>query len=214
MTARSTLCVATLGGLMALLLVGGVGRQAWAGSPTEQLKRSVDKALRVLQDPELKVDSKITERRAAIREIADETFDLEETAKRALGRHWRKRTRREQTEFVRLFAELWGRTGFFQIDQYGGERIIYLGETLDGDRATVRTRVITHQGPGVPVDYRMLRRGDRWVVYDLLIGGVSLVGNYRAQLNRIIRASSYDELVRRLKAKEAKAREKEAIARR
>ncbi|MFQ5899481.1 MAG: phospholipid-binding protein MlaC, partial [Candidatus Methylomirabilia bacterium] len=85
---------------------------------------------------------------------------------------------------------------------------------LDGDRATVRTRVITHQGPEVPVDYRMLRRGERWLVYDVLIEGVSLVGNYRAQLNRIIRSSSYDELVRRLKAKEAKAREKEAIARR
>ena len=44
-------------------------------------------------------------------------------------------------------------------------------------------------------------RGDRWLIYDILIENVSLVGNYRSQFDRIIRSSSYEELVRRLKTK-------------
>ncbi|MFQ5521583.1 MAG: phospholipid-binding protein MlaC, partial [Candidatus Methylomirabilia bacterium] len=171
-------------------------------------------AIKVLQDPELQMDAKIEERRMALREVANEAFDFEETAKRALAGHWRDRTKREQQEFVQLFTDLWERSSFFKIDQYGGERIIFWDEILAGDRATVRTKVIIKQGRKVPVDYRMLRRGDRWLVYDVLIEGVSLVRNYRAQLNRIILASSYEELVRRLKAKQAKSREQEAMARR
>ncbi|MFQ5521900.1 MAG: phospholipid-binding protein MlaC, partial [Candidatus Methylomirabilia bacterium] len=211
---RKTLRVATFGGLTALLLVGAVTRQAWAGAPAAQIKQSIDRAISVLQDPELQGNSKIEERRAAIREIADETFDFEETAKRALAAHWRKRTKREQEEFVQLFADLWGHAGFFKIDEYGGERIVYLEEIVDGDRATVRTKIIMKKGPEVPVDYRMLRRGDRWMVYDVLVEGVSLVRNYRAQLNKIIRTSSYEALVKKLKAKQTKAREQAIAAKR
>lgn len=76
-----------------------------------------------------------------------------------------------------------------------------LADSIDGDLATVRTRIVTQQGTEVPVDYRMLRRGDRWVVYDVSIEGVSLVANYRAQFNRIIQTSSYQALVDKLKAK-------------
>ena len=54
----------------------------------------------------------------------------------------------------------------------------------------------------VPVDYRMLRRGDRWVAYDVVIEGISLVANYRTQFNAIIRRSSFHELVRKLRDKQ------------
>jgi phospholipid transport system substrate-binding protein len=60
---------------------------------------------------------------------------------------------------------------------------------------------MTRRGTEVPVEARMRRRGDRWLVYDISIENVSLVGNYRSQFDRIIRGSSYAELVRRLKAK-------------
>jgi phospholipid transport system substrate-binding protein len=47
----------------------------------------------------------------------------------------------------------------------------------------------------------MLRRSDRWYIYDIAVEGISLINNYRAQFNRIIQTSSYDELVRRLRMK-------------
>jgi phospholipid transport system substrate-binding protein len=48
---------------------------------------------------------------------------------------------------------------------------------------------------------RLVRRGERWLVHDVVVGGVSLVGNYRAQFDRIIRTSSYDDLVKRLRTR-------------
>ncbi|MFQ5827936.1 MAG: phospholipid-binding protein MlaC [Candidatus Methylomirabilia bacterium] len=200
---------ALLLGILALF----VAREAWSASPTEQLKSSINKAVAVLQDPALKENSRLHERRSAIREIANNTFDFRETAKRSLARHWRIRTPGEQDEFVEIFGNLLERSYFSRIDQYGGERITYQGERIDGDRATVRSTIVTKQGTDVPVDYRMLKRGDRWLVYDVIIEGVSLVSNYRTQFNKIIRVSSYEELMKRMKAKQAKYEEKVRKAR-
>jgi phospholipid transport system substrate-binding protein len=63
----------------------------------------------------------------------------------------------------------------------------------------VQTRVVTKTGTEAPVDARMLRRGDKWYIYDVIIENVSLIANYRAQFDKIIRTSSYNELVKRLK---------------
>ena len=68
--------------------------------------------------------------------------------------------------------------------------------------ATVGTKIITKNGTDVPVDYRMAKRGARWLVYDVNIEGVSLVSNYRTQFNKIIQTGSYDDLVHRLKTKQ------------
>ena len=87
------------------------------------------------------------------------------------------------------------------MDEYGGERIRYVGESLDGDLAAVRARIVTRAGTEVPVESRMVLRGERWLIYDLLIENVSLVANYRSQFDRIVRTNSYEELVRRLKLK-------------
>jgi phospholipid transport system substrate-binding protein len=88
-----------------------------------------------------------------------------------------------------------------KIELYGGEKIQYPGERVEGDVATVFTRLITKKGIEVPIDYRMLKRGDRWRVYDVSIEGVSLVANYRTQFNSIIRTSSYDELLRKMRSR-------------
>ena len=86
---------------------------AWAGPPTDQLKASVERVIRVLEDPALKTDVKMTERRAAIREEADNIFDVREAAKRALGAHWQRLGEKEQEEFVPLFAAKgWRLEGF------------------------------------------------------------------------------------------------------
>lgn len=92
-----------------------------------------------------------------------------------------------------VFSDLLERAYIAKIELYGGERIQYPGERIEGDFATVSTRLITKKGIEVPIDYRMLKRGDRWRVYDVSIEGVSLVANYRTQFNSVIRTSSYDE---------------------
>jgi phospholipid transport system substrate-binding protein len=74
----------------------------------------------------------------------------------------------------------------------------------------VRTRIVTKAGTEIPVDYRMHRVGDRWLVYDVTIDGVSLVANYRAQFNKIIQTSSFKGLVDKLKAKKVEGLEADA----
>jgi phospholipid transport system substrate-binding protein len=184
-----------------------VGREALAGPPTDQLKSEIDRVLKTLDDPSLKGDSRIAERRTRVRAIANDIFDWAETAKRSLARHWAARTPAEREEFVKLFGDLLERAYVSKIELYGGEKIQYLGETIDGDLALVRTKIITKQGTDVPIEYRMLRRGDRWFVYDVVIENVSLVSNYRTQFNKIIQTSSYQELVKKMRTKQEEFQE-------
>lgn len=171
----------------------------WAGPPTEQIREYTDAIIRVLEDPALKVDGRRAERRAAVRRLAAEAFDIHETARRALGVHWQKRTPAEREEFVALFADVLERAYITQIENYGGERVRFVGESIDGNLAIVRARIITRGTVEVPVDARLLRRGERWLVYDIAVEGISLIANYRAQFDKIIRTSSYEDLIQRLR---------------
>lgn len=186
--------------IASLMLAVGVASHASAGAPADQVRVQIDRVVEVLADPGLKAAGRERERQAAVRKIADEIFDLREMTRRTLGQHWQERTEAERAEVVMLFGDLLERAYFARIGAYSGEKITVLGDSMDGDQATVRTRIAT-QSTEIPVDYRMLRRGDRWMVYDVAIEGVSLVANYRAQFNKIIQTSSYQGLVERLRFK-------------
>jgi phospholipid transport system substrate-binding protein len=188
--------------LAGALVVGMSSAPAAAGVPTDQLKGAVERVLKTLDDPVLKGEARLPERRVAVRKIANEIFDFSEIAKRSMARHWQPLSEAQRTEFVGLFADLLERSYISKIETYGGEKIQYTAERADGDLATVSTRIITKNGTEVPVDYRMIKRADRWLVYDVSIEGVSLVSNYRTQFNKIIQTSSYNELVSKLRNKQ------------
>jgi phospholipid transport system substrate-binding protein len=175
---------------------------AAAGVPTDQLKGAVERVLKTLDDPTLKGEARLGERRVAVRKIANEIFDFSEIAKRSMARHWQPLSEAQKNEFVGLFADLLERSYISKIETYGGEKIQYTAERADGEFATVSTRIITKNGTEVPVDYRMIKRADRWLVYDVSIEGVSLVSNYRTQFNKIIQTTSYNELVSKLRNKQ------------
>jgi phospholipid transport system substrate-binding protein len=179
-----------------------VGRPALAGPPTDQLRGGIDRVLAILQDPALKQPGKAEERRQKIREIANEVFDWQETGKRALARHWQARSPQEREEFSKLFADLLERSYVGKIEAYSGEKIVYGEETVDGDQAQVRTKLMTKSGTAIPIDYQMQKVEDRWRVYDVKIENVGLVANYRSQFNRIIQQTGYNDLIQRLKTKQ------------
>src|SRR5262249_2222209 len=157
----------------ALGLVAIAGASAWAGAPTDQVREYTDAVVKVLEDPMLKGDDKKPERRAAVRKIASEGFDVQETARRALRAPWQPRTPQQREEFVALFADLLEQTYISKIDLFGGERLKFTDEKVDGDNAVVRAKVVTKQQTEVPVEARMLRKGDRWLIYDILIENIS-----------------------------------------
>ncbi len=150
-----------------VVLVVVPGPPAWAGPATDQLRMYTDQVLKILQNPSMT----LAERREAVRQLAEEVFDVNETAQRALGQHWQQRTPAEREEFVKLFANLLEQTYISRIDEFGGEKLTYVSEQLDGERGVVRARITTKNGTEVPVESRVLLKGNRWLIYDLLVRG-------------------------------------------
>jgi len=185
-----------------LLLAAGGGPQPEV-SPTQVVQTATDQVLQMVQDSQLAAPVSPERRRLEVQRIADRLFDFQEMSRRALALHWRERTPQEQTEFVVVFKQLLGRAYLGKLESYGGEQIVYLGETVDGDFATVRSKIITGRGAEIPVDYRLHLVGSRWAVYDVAVSGVSFVANYRGQFDKVIRTSSYQTLMRDLRTKYA-----------
>jgi len=178
-----------------------VARSAAAGVPTEQIKTTVEKALVVLKDPQLKTPAKMSERRDQLKQILFARFDFTEMARRALGANWRRRTPQEQEEFVRLFTEVLERAYAGIIESYSDEKILYTNERIDGSFADVGSKIVTSKGEEYSINYKAHLVSNEWKVYDVVAENISLVNNYRSQFNRVISGSSYEELLRRLKDK-------------
>jgi phospholipid transport system substrate-binding protein len=174
---------------------------AKAGLPTDQIKGTVDKALVVLRDPQLKPPAKLKERRDQLRQILFSRFDFAEMAKRALGSNWRRRTPQEQEEFVRLFTDVLERAYAEIIESYSDEKITYTYERVDGSHADVASKILTTRGEEYSLNYKVHLISNEWKIYDVIAENISLVNNYRSQFNRVISNSSYEELVRRLRDK-------------
>jgi len=199
----------------ALLLVAAATTSV--ASPREVVHRAVTRVIELVDanghasPGERGVLSAVTSvrRRAQIRAIADELFDFEEVARRALSIHWASRTPAERTEFVDLFTDLLERAYIGKLESYAGEKIVYTGEKIDGDYAVVRARIVPVKRRGdartreTGLEYRMLKKEAKWKVYDVVIDGVSFVSTYRSQFDRIVKSQSYTALVERLRGPSA-----------
>ena len=172
-----------------------------AGEPTEKIRETTDKILAIVSDQTLKAPDKTKERKRLVREVVDERFDWEEMSRRTLARHWARRTEEEKKEFVCLLGKLLERTYMDKVGDYSGEKVLYGGESLDGDYGVVRVRIVTRKETEIPVMYRVKKKAGDWFVYDISVEGVSLVNNYRSQFNSIIVRSSYKDLIKKLRAK-------------
>jgi phospholipid transport system substrate-binding protein len=188
--------------LLALVAVG-VSLRASAGEPTAQIRATTDDILALLADPALKTEARNSERRQLIQKELDRRIDWATVARSSLGRHWAKRTRAEQTEFVSLFSRLLEETFIDKFETHGGEldKVEYLGEKIIDEYASVKAQVSTKDQIVHPVEYRLQKSGKNWRIYDVLLEGVSLVKNYRDQFDEILAKSSYEKLVADLRAK-------------
>jgi phospholipid transport system substrate-binding protein len=195
---RYRLCIK--GAALALLVLGTVAG-AFAGPATDQLKPEIDRVIAAIEDPALQAESRTADRRQAVRAITDRIFDWTEMSKRALGRHWEARTGDERAEFIPLFRDLLERAFLGKIEQYGAENVVYTEESPDGDDIIVRTRVTLKPSWEVGVDYRMAWQGTRWMISDVLVERTSLVRNFRSQFDSVIKRSSYEELVKKVRAR-------------
>ena len=177
--------------------------RAQAGAPLDLVRTTVDRAIQILKDPKLSSPDKKKERVDRLREALDAIFDYEEMAKRALGYHWRQRTRAEQEEFVKLFREFLQRVYSDKIGLYGGEQVRFGREVMDDEFAQVESTIIQPKGEEIAVVYKLRQVNGQWKVYDAIVENISIVNNYRSQFDRMISSSSYEALVKRLRGKAA-----------
>jgi phospholipid transport system substrate-binding protein len=174
---------------------------AFAGDAKDQIKQTTERILSILSDPSYKGPGKTEGRRREIRKAIDERFDWEEMAQRALATHWPKRSPEEKKEFAILFQDLLARAYMDKVEGYSGEKIVYTAETVEDDRAVTKVKIVTSKNKEILLEYRLLKKGPQWLVYDISIEGVSLVNNYRTQFNSIILKDGFDVLVKKLKEK-------------
>lgn len=172
--------------------------QAFA-TPMEDVKKTVDDVVRIVADKN--GTNSGYKRRYALKQSVSRIFDYNEMSKRSLGKQWNQLDQGEKKHFSGLFAELLENSYVGKIESYNNEKIVYLKELLDGDYAEVKSKVVTGKRDEYTLDYRLIRQNSTWMVYDIVIEGVSLVSNYRSQFVKIIKINGYAGLVKKLEAK-------------
>lgn len=179
-------------------------RPSEAGPPSDTLRAAFGDANRILTDPATKQDP--LERLVTIQALIGRVFDFRDAAERSLGGQWQASSTAEQAEFTRIFSEFMQR-GFVYLlasvadvsGDGGGITVRFLRESVDREHATVQMAITGRGGRLISLTHDLVYRDRRWVVRDVTIEGVSLVTNYRAQFDRVIRVSSYPELIQRMK---------------
>ena len=162
---------------------------------TQDLKGTIDKVIEIFADESLKNDREA--RRKALRETINERFHYRQMVMRSLAKNWNDRSDQAREEFIGLFKRLLENSYASKLEAYSNEKINYIDEIVKGGYALVKTEVV-RKGSTIAVDYKLIKEGDNWKVYDFVIAGVSMIRNYRSQFAKIIRKDSYEVLVRKL----------------
>ncbi|HET9963010.1 MAG TPA: ABC transporter substrate-binding protein [Nitrospiraceae bacterium] len=190
--------------ILTTLCISVAGLSAAAAmTATDAVKGTIDQVLKILADKELKQPARAEERRQKLEKAVGERFDYSEMSRRSLGAPWNQLSDKDKQEFVDLFRTLLTNTYADRVETYSGEGVQYLNERTEKEYAEVRTKILSGKTE-IPMDYRLLNKNNDWRVYDVVVDGVSLVNNYRGQFSKILRTSSYPDLVDQLRKKSDK----------
>ena len=168
--------------------------------PLTQLQASVDAIIKVLKDEQLAVPEMRDERSRKVEALVDSLFDFQEMGKRTLGAAWDKVAPAEKKEFVDLFAIIVKQRYIRKIDGYSGQEVSFKKQIVKKKSAIVYSLLLT-DGTEIPIDYKMLRKGVKWVGYDMRIENVSLVANYRRDFQSIIKKNKFSGLLEKMRVK-------------
>jgi phospholipid transport system substrate-binding protein len=121
----------------------------------------------------------------------------------AMGQNWAKANPEQKKQLTEAFKTLLVRTYASALSAYSEQKFDFRplrAKATDTD-VTVNVRVLQPGTQPVPIDYSMEKTGSGWKVYDVMVGGVSLVANYRTEFSNTVRNSGIDGLIKNLQAK-------------
>ncbi len=169
-------------------------------APDALVKRVAQDVLAIVKaDPLIQAGNQ-----ARIREVIETkllpNFDFTRMTALAMGKNWRTATPEQQKRLTDEFRGLLVRTYSGALNQYRNETIDYKPLRMNaGDTdVIVRTAVVRASGAPVQIDYSMEKKADGWKCYDVIVGGVSLVTNYRDEFNEQIKNGGVDGLIKTL----------------
>jgi phospholipid transport system substrate-binding protein len=175
-------------------------------TPIEVLQGMSDRVIAIVDaDPDILNDK--ARMRAVAEEIVVPNVDFVLFSKWVLGKNWRKASPEQRDIFIAEFRELMINTYISSItrDDYQNQKIRYkpLRKSNDPDKVVVEAEVIPPNGPIVEVQFRMHLADSGWMVYDVVVEGVSLVATHRSSFSSIIRDKGIDGLISMLEEQNA-----------
>lgn len=176
-----------------------------AEGPQQQLEKSVTRILEILRDDSLEDDV----RKQQITDLVRQRFDFRVMSQYVLGPQWRTTSAEQRERFVKLFSDLLEANYVDRIDAYNDQKITFVGEQIRDNRASVDT-LILDGSKEIPIEYRLVDTQGEWLVYDVIVEGVSLVRNYRSSYREIARKEGVDNLLARMEDKLTELRQGKA----
>jgi len=167
--------------------------------PLSNVKTLVDEATHILQIPGISVE----QRRAQLRSLAEPHLDLPVMARSALDTHWQDLSDSQRRDFIQLFTAFIEDAYLNRIQGYLDLKFTFVGQTINGtDHAQVDTYVVQTNGDTTKLNFELELKGEEWRIYDVKINGVSMIGNYRIQFDRVIKEQGFDALMSKLGRKQ------------
>jgi len=188
---------------LAVCLLALTSRALSAGDAQRAIVQEMtDRAIAVLADKDLSSD----EKRHRLEDIASAHTDFQTMSQLVLGRNWSQFSPQQQADFVKEFKAHLSMTYGRNIQNYRNEKVVIVGdrEEARGDW-TVQTKILRGGGAqDILVDYRLRRQGDAWRVIDIVIERVSLVANFRSQLQEVVTQGGPAKVIELLREKNAR----------
>ena len=172
------------------------------GSPDAVIEGAVDELSEKLSGRREELAENRDELYALINEVLLPRFDRKLAAQLVLATHWRTASEQQRERFINAFYNSLLRKYADGLLEFSEERIEVLefrGDT-SAKRSLVKTTVTLDDGTEVPVHYDLVNRGDRWLIFNVKVEGVSYVSNFRTELDAEIRGSSLQAVIDRLEA--------------
>ncbi len=144
-------------------------------------------------------------RNSEVRKLVSTFLDFEELSRRALGKHWDGLSLAQRADFAATLRDLVERNYVKQIHGQPDYDLRFDQEEKKENEAKVTaTLSAAPKGPkakkvSIALEYHMVYKGGRWVVYDVVTDEQSMLENYRAEFGKIITKDGFDALVKRMK---------------
>jgi len=193
----------TWGAALGLLFLAAMQQAVGATGPQALVRDTSERVLAEVVHRKAELEAEPGKIYGLVEKIVVPNFDFERISRWVLGKYWRTATDAQREAFVREFRTLLVRTYAKVLLSYSGEAIEYPPVAVPAGATDVRVRTLVREtgAPAVPVDYSLYLNSGRWLVYDVVVDGVSLVSNYRSSFGRQIQRKGMDNLIGQIEAR-------------